>query len=173
MKKLKFLVLLMIMPFILSGCYTVVDMGQPLEEELITEIEKDYEETDYGESYYSGSHYGGYSDYYVLPWWYSITPVTVVSGGSSDDTPTHTTVVRKRDKESLNLRNRDGGRNSSGDGTGSSATRSSGNNSSGTTATTPTPTKSTSSNDSGGRSSGSSDDGKKNSGRSGSGGGRK
>ncbi|MBK8662056.1 MAG: hypothetical protein IPN18_09730 [Ignavibacteriales bacterium] len=93
-----------------------------MKRKLITEIEKDYEETDYGESYYSGSHYGGYSDYYVLPWCYSITPVTVVSGGSSDDTPTHTTVVRKRDKESLNLRNRDGGRNSSGDGTGSSAT---------------------------------------------------
>lgn len=180
MKNLILIFLLLFSPLVLSGCYTIVDTGQSLSEEEITEIERDYDEEDYVQSYYSGNYFGGYSSYHGLPWWYSITPVTVGSSGSSDGTETESVVTRKRDKEKTNLRNRDGGRNSSGEYSGATTTRSgsgsSGGNSGSTTPTTTNSTapatKSSNSDDSGSRS-GNSGDNKNSSGRTNSGGGRK
>lgn len=159
-----------------SGCYTIVDMGQPISENQLQELEEDYQDEDNVYSFYSERFYGGYTGYHALPWWYNITPVTVNAGGYGDNEEQDVVVTRKRDKDLQSLRNRDGGRSSAGSTSGTSSTRgssgSSGNSSSGTSTTSAPATKSPSSNDSGSRSSGS-DENKNNSGRSSTGGGRK
>ena len=182
MKNLILMFLLLFSPLVLSGCYTIVDTGQSLSEEEITEIERDYDEEDYVQSYYSGNYFGGYSSYHGLPWWYSITPVTVGSSGSLDGNDAESPVTRKRDREKTNLRNRDGGRNSSGEYSGATTTRSGSGSSSGNSgSTTPTTTststapakKSSNSDDNSNSRSGNSGDNKNSSGRTNSGGGRK
>ncbi len=176
MKSLLIYLILAVSLLWFSGCYTIVDMGQPLSDNQLQELEEDYQEEDNVYSFYSERFYGGYNGYHALPWWYNITPVTVNAGGYPESDDQEMVVTRKRDRDIQSLRDRDGGRNSAGTSSGSSSSRgsagSSGNSSSGSSTTSAPATKSPASNDSGGRSSGS-EDNKNNSGRSSTGGGRK
>ncbi len=171
MKNIKFYLTAVLALLWFPGCYTIVDMGQPLSDSQIEEIESDYQEEDEVYSFYSERFYGGYSGYHALPWWYDVTPVTVSAGGSGSGNDNDQMVTRKREKDIQNLRNRDGGRGSYDSSTGSASTRGSSGGSSGSSATS-TPATKSASNDSGSRSSGS-EDNKSNSGRGSTGGGRK
>ena len=81
MKSLLIYLILAVSLLWFSGCYTIVDMGQPLSDNQLQELEEDYQEEDNVYSFYSERFYGGYKRYYALPWWYKITPAMDYCGG--------------------------------------------------------------------------------------------
>jgi hypothetical protein len=80
-----------------TGCYTVIwspGMDFPTADRTLDYNAADSTEyyggsdnygSNYGDVYYNEPYYGPYASYYNIPWWYSISPVSINSNNNKSD----------------------------------------------------------------------------------------